>query len=212
MGFMGKLLGQCRKPTGWFGGLVARGMNISHAKLTDWDLRKITVGDNFTILDIGCGGGGTISKLAAISKNGKVYGIDYSEESIKITQKKNKKLLQSGKVELQQCSVEKIPSPNNYFDLVTAIETHYFWPELEKSMKEVVRTIKPGGILIIIGGEYRGGKYDERNAEWVKLGNMAYYNKNELNDLLLKVGLIDIKVLEEYEKGWICAIGKKPTI
>jgi 2-polyprenyl-3-methyl-5-hydroxy-6-metoxy-1,4-benzoquinol methylase len=51
-------------------------MNLSHSKLTDWGLTHIPVEKHFAILDVGCGGGRTISKLAAMAAQGKVYGVD----------------------------------------------------------------------------------------------------------------------------------------
>ena len=73
---------QCKKPTGFFGRLTLRRMNKSHSKLTDWGLTHTSVESRFTVLDVGCGGGRTISKLAAMAAQGKVHGIDYSEASV----------------------------------------------------------------------------------------------------------------------------------
>ena len=44
-----------------------------------------------TVLDIGCGGGKTVDRLCSIVANGKVYGIDYSELSVKSSEKLNSK-------------------------------------------------------------------------------------------------------------------------
>jgi len=52
-------------------------MNMSHSGVTDWGLTHVRIEKNFTILDVGCGGGRTISKLARIAEQGTVYGIDY---------------------------------------------------------------------------------------------------------------------------------------
>jgi hypothetical protein len=61
-----------------------------------------------------------------------------------------------------------------------------------------------------MGGEYKGGKYDERNAKWVELGDMAYHSPDELGELLA-VGYSEVEVFEDYDRGWICAVGRKPT-
>jgi ubiquinone/menaquinone biosynthesis C-methylase UbiE len=156
MSNMSKLLKQCRKPTGWLGRSVARGMNISHSKMTNWGLSHISIGEYATVLDIGCGGGGTIHKLAQIVTKGKIYGIDYSEDSVRISQNTNKGAVQAGRVEIRQGSVSSLPFPEDMFDLITAIETHYFWPDLINDLKEVLRVLRRGGTLIMIGGEYKG--------------------------------------------------------
>jgi len=61
------LLRQCRKPSGWFGARVARTMNVAHASLTNWGLTHVTIGRADVILDVGCGGGLTVQKLAALA-------------------------------------------------------------------------------------------------------------------------------------------------
>lgn len=79
---------QCSKPTGWLGRFTLWRMNSSHSKLTDWGLQHIAIENHGTILDVGCGGGRTVSKLAAIATRGKVYGIDYSDASVAATKER----------------------------------------------------------------------------------------------------------------------------
>ena len=80
---------QCKKPRGWLGRWVLRNMNSRHSEVTDWGLAHISIGQNYTILDVGCGGGRTLSKLAEQTRQGKVYGIDYSEESVAASERTN---------------------------------------------------------------------------------------------------------------------------
>jgi hypothetical protein len=65
MSLANQLLGQLRNPTGWFGRWHLRRMNRHHSRLTDWGLSHISIGNDVAILDIGCGGGRTVQKLAA---------------------------------------------------------------------------------------------------------------------------------------------------
>jgi ubiquinone/menaquinone biosynthesis C-methylase UbiE len=209
MALMSRLLGQCRRPTRWLDRMVARGMNISHSEMTDWGLSHIVIGRRDTILDVGCGGGGTIRKLAGIATEGKVYGIDYSEESVRISRRTNRRLEESGRVEIRQGSVSSLPYPDAMFDLVTAIESHYFWPDLVNDMKELLRVLKPGGMLVMMGGEYKGGRYDERNEQWVELADMAYHSVDEFEQLFCTVDYTEVQVLEDFERGWMCGMGIK---
>jgi SAM-dependent methyltransferase len=210
MSVMSKVLGQCRKPTGWLGRIMVRGMNTGHSKLTNWGLGHISIRKNDTILDVGCGGGGTIRKLARTATEGKVYGVDYSEESLRIGTKTNRRWIEAGRVEIRQGSVSSLPYPDDMFDLVTAIESHYFWPDLINDMKEVLRVLKPGGMLLMMGGAYRGGKYDQRNQQLVELANMAYHSVDEFDRLFCAVGFAQVQVFEDFDRGWICGKGSKP--
>jgi 2-polyprenyl-3-methyl-5-hydroxy-6-metoxy-1,4-benzoquinol methylase len=64
--------------------LILRNMNARHSGVTDWGLSHISIKKQFTILDVGCGGGRTVSKLAAVEMEGKIYGLDYSTASVAV--------------------------------------------------------------------------------------------------------------------------------
>ena len=74
-----KLVENAVKPKGFWGKMMIKLMNKGHSDLTDWALEHIDIKRDFTILDVGCGGGKTVNKLSSMIGNGKVYGIDYSE-------------------------------------------------------------------------------------------------------------------------------------
>lgn len=118
-------LNQVRKPTKWVGRFFLWIMNLSHAGLTDWGLKHVQVERHFTILDVGCGGGRTIQKLATLTPEGKVYGVDYAKGSVAASRGKNAQLIETGRVEIKQASVSQLPFPEDKFNLVTAVETQY---------------------------------------------------------------------------------------
>jgi ubiquinone/menaquinone biosynthesis C-methylase UbiE len=214
MGLASKLLSQCGKPSGWFGRRIIRNMNLRHSPVTDWGLKHVSIQNRDTILDVGCGGGITVAKLASMAPEGKVYGIDYSEESVAMARKVNQERIEQGQVEIALGSVSHLPFSNEMFDLVTAVETHYFWPSLSTDMLEVLRVLKPGGALIIIGEAYKGGKHDQQLQKLEQLqlrGTMKFANltPREHADLFNNAGYSDTQVTENYEKGWICAVGRK---
>lgn len=147
---------QCQKPRGWFGRYSLWRMNISHSKLTDWGLQQVSIAPNFTILDVGCGGGRTVSKLAMLAAQGKVYGVDFSDASVAASRKTNARWIAAGRVEIRKGSVSQLPFADTTCDLVTAIETHFWWPNLPSDMREILRVTKPGGSVILIAEIYKG--------------------------------------------------------
>ena len=94
--------------------------------------------------------------------------------------------------------------------MVTAIETHYFWPDLDSDLGEVLRVLKPGGWLMIAGEAYKGSKYDERNARWLSAGGMTVLSPDELAETVAGAGFVNLQVIDDYEWGWICAVAAKP--
>ena len=211
MGSMSRFFNQWRKPTGWSGRVLARVFNFSHSKGTNWGLKRIAIEKNFTVLDVGCGGGGTVSKLARIATKGKIYGIDFSEDCVNVSRRTNRHGILTGRVEILQASVTCMPFPDRMFDLVTAVNSHYYWPNLSSNLQEVLRILKPGGYLALIGESYKGGKFDERDRRFVEWTHLTSHSVKELGEIVSKAGFSNIKMLEEYDKGWICSIGRKPA-
>ena len=98
---------QCQNPTGWLGRWVLRNMNSRHSKVTDWGLSHASIRKQDIVLDVGCGGGRTLSKLAAIANQGKVHGIDHSKESVAMAMRTNKQWIGIARVEIREASVPR---------------------------------------------------------------------------------------------------------
>ena len=202
---------QCQNPSGWLGRFILRNMNSRHSKVTDWGLSHAAIGKQDIILDVGCGGGRTIGKLAAMSPQGKVYGIDHSAESVAMAIRINKPWIDTARVEVRQASVSQLPFPDNFFDAVTAVETHFWWPALPTDLREVGRVLKPGGRLILIAEVYRGSEsFTSKAAEkYSQKTGMALLSVDEHRQLLHGAGYSDIQVMTDSGKGWICCIAGK---
>ena len=201
---------QVRKPDRFAGRLIAAMMNQSHSKLTDWGLSHVSIGAEFSALDIGCGGGRTIEKLATAAVRGHVSGVDYAPGSVAASRAHNKNLVQSGRVDVQQASVSNLPFAADAFDLVTAIETQYYWPDLPNDMRETFRVLKPGGTLVVIAETYKGGSRDAVIGTAMKLFGSPSLGVKEHRELFLEAGYTNVEVFEEQKHGWICVTGKKP--
>jgi SAM-dependent methyltransferase len=185
-------------------------MNIRHYRITNWGLSHVSIGKQDRILDIGCGGGSTVYELAKTAVNGKVYGLDFSDESVKVSWKKNKQFIQAGRVGIQQGSVSCLPFSGSMFDLTTAVNTHNYWSNLFIDLEEVFRVLKPGGKLVIVGSMYEGGKHDKRNRKYAELIEIAFPSINELREIFLRVGYSEVQTFENYNQGWMCVVGRKP--
>jgi SAM-dependent methyltransferase len=204
------LLTQCQKPSGWLGRIVLWNMNARHSKVTDWGLGHVSIGATDTILDVGCGGGRTVAKLAAGAAGGAVHGIDYSKESVEAARRFNRRAIEQGRVTVQEAPVTALPFADDTFDLVTAVETHFWWHDADGGMREIFRVLKRGGRLAIIAEFYNGGRYARYADRLAEHSGMHVWNVEQHRELFTKAGFADVRVDEKPDSVWICVVGAKP--
>jgi ubiquinone/menaquinone biosynthesis C-methylase UbiE len=203
------VLGQCRKPAWWLGRLIVRNMNFRHRGVTNWGLSHVAIEKTFMMLDVGCGGGRTIDTLAKAATEGRVSGIDYSPASIATARQTNASAIARGQVDVQQGSVSNLPFPGDTFDLVTGVETHYYWPNLDADLREIRRVLKPNGTLLIIAETYRSRRMDWLYRPAMRLLRATYLSVDEHRALFERAGFRQVEVFTERARGWICAVGRK---
>lgn len=194
-------------PTGPLAKFVGRGMNLGHSSLQHWGISHISIGPEARILDVGCGGGKAVRELAIASPKRKVFGVDYSEDMVKLAQSVNKALIKERRVGIKFGSVSSLPFLDNRFDLVTAFEAYYYW-DLMDGLKEIKRVLRPGGILLIVNDSYKHERFAKRNEKLARIG-LQLHAPVEYWDFLTEAGYIDIEIDEIIEKNWITAIGRK---
>lgn len=101
-------------------------------------LEKYSLGE---VVDLGCGTGRYSLYLDSLGHS--VTGIDISEDMINLARTKSKK------VRFVQGDMRKLPFGDNEFDFaVSGLAIHYV-KNLEETIKEFSRVLKPGGQLII---------------------------------------------------------------
>lgn len=162
------------------------------------------------LLDIGCGGGHNLKNLARISPSAKVFGADYSQDMVSLSRKLNRTLVRKGRLEILTASVSWLPFSDDIFDAVTAVETHFFWPELVNDLKEVKRVMKPGSMLLIITEAYHHPDFEKRNSEWENLSGFTMETPEELRGYLKEAGFHLVESVELEDRNWLTAWGRKP--
>jgi ubiquinone/menaquinone biosynthesis C-methylase UbiE len=163
----------------------------------------------FIILDVGCGGGRTISRLARRSSQGKVYGLDQSLDMVDYSRQNNRKLVAKNRVEIVEGSVEKTGFKDEFFDLVTAIETYYFWPNLADAFREIKRVLKKGGYLLIINEMIKDGTYEVENAEIIAKTQVHLVPLKEMQKILFSAGFSSVKIYKKRKSKWNAILAQK---
>lgn len=193
------------KPEGEEGVKTLRRMNDNHAPLRAFGFSCVDFSGKKKILDVGCGGGMTIREMLDKAPESVIDGIDYSETAVEET-----KTLNGGdlgrRVFVQEADVSSLPFEDDTFDLVTGVETVYFWPDLQAGLREIFRVLKKGGTIAI---------FDESDDPevlkvWPKIdGFCRIYTAAELESALESAGFSDVTVSRGPDGEMVAAVGRK---
>lgn len=202
---------QFSMPVGDEGRDVLRDMNEHHRGLMEWALTVIPEIQAKRILDIGCGGGMLISLLASQYPDSEIDGIDISADAVDVASSLNSNLIENGRCRISVASVSDLPFDDGTFDLITAFETYFFWPDLGNDIMEASRTMAAGGVLVIVSETYHHPDFRERNDRLIEEYGMNILRNEELAELMENAGMI-VETVEIEDLNWIAFIGRKISV
>ena len=104
------------------------------------------------VLDIGCGSGWLSRLIAERVGEGRVVGIDVSDEMVRRARKAS---VEHGQVMFVLGSVEEIPWDNSFFTKAISVESAYYWPQPALGVRETFRVLREGGSAWVLINYYR---------------------------------------------------------
>lgn len=185
---------QLRKPGFGGGRKTGRMMNKANDFLYERIVSLINPKAGNQILEIGFGNGNFFSKFFDHSSSVQITGIDYSAMMVKSAAKNNKEYLKKGNLFIYKAESNKLPLPDNIYDVVFCINVIYFWNKPEQHLKEVLRVLKPSGTFYSI---FRT-KESMQLMPFTQYGFHSY-NGNDWSIILNKAGFekISNSIIEE---------------
>jgi SAM-dependent methyltransferase len=109
------------------------------------------------VIDVATGTGRLpLALLRQMAFRGQVIGLDLSARMLRVAQKETAPFRQ--RVDLVRQEAGRLPFANACADAVTCLEALEFVPDPARTIDEIVRVLKPGGLLVItnrIGWESR---------------------------------------------------------
>ena len=119
----------------------------------------------------------------------------------------NAQAIRESRCKAVEGSVAELPFGKDTFDMVTAFETIYFWPDIEHCFNEVKRVLKNGGVFAIVNEDDGLSGTNER---WEKIiDGMHTYTPQEIRLHLTNTGFRGINVERNETKHWLMATAKK---
>lgn len=197
------------RPRGFGGNLMIVKMNLAHTPLSLWGLGFLTVPPGACCLDIGCGGGHNMHRLLARSGDGRVCGIDISKLSVRRSALHNLPALLNGRASVRRGSAGNLPWRDGYFDVVTAFETVYYWPDLPAAFREVQRVLRRGGTFLICNEDMAYEDEPHAHDAIAEILPIRFYTNEALKNMLLQAGFDRVEVHPHKNGSWVSLIAHK---
>lgn len=201
--------GNPAKPEGEAGAGMLEYMNEEHYEVTGWALSHFSFADGDRILDIGCGGGRTLARMARRCRTNSLTGVDYSPVSVAQTTKYNQELVNEGRLTVVEGSVSDLPFADASFDKIITVESFYFWPSPVNDLREVHRVLAESGIFLLVADIYERPDLPESAREHIRMYHMLNPTLEEFRAYFEKAGFSDIVVHTKEGTTWVCVEGHK---
>ena len=180
-------------------------MNRGHGPVSKWGLSHLQPPEGANVLDIGCGGGANMARLMELCPRGFVTGMDYSPLSVDASKDYNRKAIAAGRGMVLLGDVSHLTFPRGIFDLVTAFETVYFWPQPDRCFHSIYKVLKEGGQFLICN---ESAGEDEAVYRWAKkIKGMSVYKAPVLEQMLKKAGFSRIDI--DIKGNWLTIVATK---
>ena len=140
---------QYRYPTGLVGRVIGERMVRQHTPETAWTIDLLNLQPTDQVLELGSGAGRGLELAAQQINRGMVTGIDLSATMVCAALRRNRAAFRSGRLALLRGNVTAVPLVGSHFDKIFSIHTLYFWPDPAQTCRNLVRMLKPGGMLVI---------------------------------------------------------------
>jgi ubiquinone/menaquinone biosynthesis C-methylase UbiE len=190
---------QFAHPNGSLGSLAGWLMALKNRQRNTWTLDLLKLQPTDHVLEIGFGPGWAIQQATKRVTRGHIDGVDPSTTMLHDASNRNATAIRSGQVRLQTSSETPLPFNDGSFNKAFAVNSFQFWNEPEKGLMEVLRVLKPGGLLAITV-----------QPMWVKTDEEALKYAGEVQHQIVRAGFANVRVETLYLKPLcLCILGHK---
>ena len=191
---------QLRKPHGEGAEAIAAYMRELNRALYVHVVKLLSAEKEKQWLELGFGEGIVPEMLYQQHKTMHYSGIDFSDEMVNMATAKN---IPGASFLLGE--VAQMPFESDVFDVVFGINVVYFWENPGRELAEILRVLKPGGLLLL---GYRPKIY-MRAIPFTRFG-FALYETDEMESLLAEHGFVKITTETEAEPDRMIAGKMQP--
>ena len=162
-------------------------------------LARLKVGPGHRVLDVGCGTGELLSRLAARYPDARLSGLDPVPEMLEVAKGK----LSAG-VDLRVGWANELPWPDAAFDVVVSCNMFHYITHPVAAIREMERVLRPGGQIVITDwcDDYLACRICNLYLRLTSRAHYKTYRQSECVALLSEAGHADASI-ERYKIDWL---------
>ena len=138
------LIQQSKNPSGILGKRMMKLWNRAYHPMFVWAIRHLDRTSYPAILDVGVGNGCSTILLKETFPQSTITGIDISDTAIA-----RAKQIEMTNLNFERRDVSETGFSDESVDLITALQIHFHWQDLEASFMELRRILKSYGMLLL---------------------------------------------------------------
>jgi arsenite methyltransferase len=138
------------------------GMEQEHLPIVLPALDRMQLAPDDNVLDVGCGSGWLARLLAEQVPEGRVVGVDISDEMIRRARRFHDDL---ENVMFVIGEAGEIPWDAQFFTKALTVESAFYWPDLARGMREIFRVLREGGSAWVLINFYRENPHSHHWAD-----------------------------------------------
>jgi SAM-dependent methyltransferase len=128
------------------------GMEQEHLPIALPVLDRMRLAPDDNVLDVGCGAGWLEALLAEQVPEGRVVGVDISDEMVRRARQRNAEI-ENALFAVGEAGA--IPWDGQFFTHMISVESAYYWPDPAAGVKETFRVLREGGSAWLLLNYYR---------------------------------------------------------
>jgi SAM-dependent methyltransferase len=132
------------------------GMESDHLPIALPMLARMDLQPDENVLDAGCGSGWLSRLIARRVTQGRVVGMDISDEMIRHARRA---AADATNVVFIVGGMDEIPWESHFFTCVVSVESAYYWPDPARGVAECFRVLREGDSVWILINYYRDNPY-----------------------------------------------------
>ena len=115
---------QLRQPSGFFGRYVmVHLLNRINVSMNSLAFEALRLDSRDQVLEVGFGGGDLIARMSHVVSQGRITGVDYSQDAVDACSKRFAKFIRDGVIELHCVNVESLPLKPDTFTKACTVNT-----------------------------------------------------------------------------------------